>query len=279
MPGAASSVTSKSLSSYTPMKPHATPRRTKMLPPVNAASSAIASSPWELGANGGMMSMADNGNNGRDSPPLATGEASGAGVAGERTEQPAKKGKKDKDFAEEEKGKQEEILDPEDSYQPFALSNKSSFNPGTLSVKQRKTMDMLTRAKFGAYEKPEPTIATQIDQSRARAKRWSKEEHHRLREQIFEIRRCGRRRRGLLDEEEEREAQEAARKANERMRGKLKSIVMSRDNELQFLVEGQRNAIDAIRLKEFLVIRPPNVNMGKEYSDKDRLRVEELLAG
>lgn len=51
------------------------------------------------------------------------------------------------------------------------------------------------------------------------------------------------------------------------------------DQELQFLVEGQRNAIDAIRLKEYLASPPITHKLGKMYTEKDRLRVEELLAG
>ncbi|KAJ3273369.1 hypothetical protein HK104_004286, partial [Borealophlyctis nickersoniae] len=52
------------------------------------------------------------------------------------------------------------------------------------------------------------------------------------------------------------------------------------DAELQFLVEGQRNSIDAIRLKEHLVLRPYKHKLSKKtYTEKDRLRVEELLAG
>ncbi|KAJ3205955.1 hypothetical protein HDU67_008530 [Dinochytrium kinnereticum] len=187
-------------------------------------------------------------------------------------------GRRGKDKDEEQVLEAQAVtLDPEESYKPFTLSQKSSFNPSSMSERQLGKLDRLTRAKYGAYEKPEAQISQQIDQSRARAKQWTKYEREKLRDQIYEIQRMWERKRGHVGELEERKGQEAARRATERMRGKIRSIMASRDNELQFLVEGQRNAIDAIRLKEFLVLRTPNVKLGRQYSDKDRLRVEELL--
>ena len=51
-----------------------------------------------------------------------------------------------------------------------------------------------------------------------------------------------------------------------------------KEEELQFLVEGQVTSIDAIRLKEHLVIRKQK-NKPDLLPEKDRLRVEELMEG
>jgi hypothetical protein len=51
---------------------------------------------------------------------------------------------------------------------------------------------------------------------------------------------------------------------------------MTQAMELRFLIEGQKNALEAIRLKELLLPKPlPKLN--EILSEKDRLRVEDLM--
>ena len=46
--------------------------------------------------------------------------------------------------------------------------------------------------------------------------------------------------------------------------------------ELRFLIEGQKNALEAIRLKELLLPKPPP-KLDEFLNEKDRLRVEDLI--
>ncbi|KAJ3323438.1 hypothetical protein HDU76_013632 [Blyttiomyces sp. JEL0837] len=165
-----------------------------------------------------------------------------------------------------DKSREAVTLDPEESYTPFKLSDKSSFNPEK-------------RAKYDAYKKPPVDIVNQIDRSCVRAKRIHKEQRRRFLEQVETVRESLARKGGIVSERESILADENSRKATERMRTKLKTLMEARDAELQQLVEGQKNSIDAIRLKEYLLLRPVKLKVGKTYTERDRLRVEELLAG
>ncbi|KAI8850133.1 hypothetical protein BC829DRAFT_416211 [Chytridium lagenaria] len=116
----------------------------------------------------------------------------GAGEAGGRRG-------KEKDKEDQAQESQAVTLDPEESYKPFPLSQKSSFNPQNMSGRQLSNLDRLTRAKYGAYEKPKDGISQQIDQSRARAKQWTRDERSRLRHQIYEIQRMWDRKKGYVE--------------------------------------------------------------------------------
>ncbi|KAJ3142019.1 hypothetical protein HK100_003882 [Physocladia obscura] len=150
-------------------------------------------------------------------------------------------------------------INPDESYSPFHLAEKSSFNLSRLSSRQVRNLDRVTRAKYFAYEKPAAEIVQNIDESSARAKIWSKQQHRRLAEQYNCLRILLARKRGgghYASQAEENLALINAQKATDRMKEKFKNMALAREAELAFLVEGQPNSIDAIGLKEYLTIKP-----------------------
>nr|KAJ3415128.1 hypothetical protein HK105_001595 [Polyrhizophydium stewartii] len=164
------------------------------------------------------------------------------------------------------------------AYVPFPLSTKSSFNPARLSSRQMDRLDPLTRAKYMAYEKPPGDVIEQIGHSERRARKWLREEHRRVRSVVD----AAKKKWELLHKAVEDPAsqlvgEQGAAMARKRMREKIRKMMETREDELQFLVEGQSTSIDAIRLKEHLVIRANKPKVDKIFSEKDRLRVEELL--
>ncbi|KAI8614269.1 hypothetical protein BC830DRAFT_1169567 [Chytriomyces sp. MP71] len=169
------------------------------------------------------------------------------------------------------------VLNPDDSYTPFHLSDKSSFNLAKVSTRQVRKMDRVTLAKYKAYEKPTPNIVQNIDESSARAKALLKHHHKRIQEECSSLRILLERKKGHIEVGEEGRAQEEARRAMDRMKDKHARMNLARETELAFLVEGQPNSIDAIRLKEYLSTKAATVR-NKSYTDRDRLRVEELLS-
>ncbi|KAJ3030801.1 UNVERIFIED_CONTAM: hypothetical protein HDU68_007718 [Siphonaria sp. JEL0065] len=153
-------------------------------------------------------------------------------------------------------------INPDESYSPFHLADKSSFNPARLNSRQIRKMDKLTLAKYQAYEKPSAEIIQNIDESSARAKMFTKSEHKKLLEQCNSIRTLLARKKGLVSAAEEAIALENAKKAEDRMKDKFKNMALARETELAFLVEGQPNSIDAIRLKEYLSSKPTSLKTG-----------------
>ncbi|KAI9343655.1 hypothetical protein BDR26DRAFT_933173 [Obelidium mucronatum] len=207
----------------------------------------------------GMM-MGDSGQQGTDEKRKRMGKGSG-----------------DNDNGDEQEAAPVTI-NPDESYSPFHLADKSSFNPARLNSRQLRKMDKLTLAKYHAYEKPSAEIIQNIDESSARAKVWSKYEHRKLVEQCASIRTLLARKRGLVSPSEEAIALENSQKATDRMKDKFKNMAIARETELAFLVEGQPNSIDAIRLKEYLASKGAPIKLFKAHTDRDRLRVEELLS-
>ncbi|KAJ3092788.1 hypothetical protein HK102_002716 [Quaeritorhiza haematococci] len=193
-------------------------------------------------------------------------------------------------------------------YAPFPLSTHSSFNGARLSKRQLVSMHPVMRAKYGAYEMPPARVIEQIEGSHKRSRAVMRFETKALKTLVEEYQRrqriwrdtmkvgastgaasagvAGRTSRVIREEErgyegvqeEVRVAEEGSRRAKERMKEKIRQAMMDRDMELQYLVEGQRNSIDAIRLKEFIALRPLNIDLKTKYTERDRLRVEELLS-
>ncbi|KAJ3249381.1 hypothetical protein HDU78_003167 [Chytriomyces hyalinus] len=170
------------------------------------------------------------------------------------------------------------VMNPDESYTPFHLSDKSSFNAARLPTRQMRKMDRLTLAKYKAYEKPDAEIIQNIDESNARAKVWHRQQHKRIMEQYTTMKTLFERKRGYLAAQEEQMALEHAKQAADRMKEKFQNMSLARETELAFLVEGQPNSIDAIRLKEYLSTKAIPVKVHKSYTDRDRLRVEELMS-
>ncbi|KAI9103043.1 hypothetical protein DFS34DRAFT_349807 [Phlyctochytrium arcticum] len=169
----------------------------------------------------------------------------------------------------------EASLPPATPYKPFPLTATSSFSPTSIPNKKLSRLAPQTIAKYQAYAAPVPEVAQMIERSGQRSKARARNERKLIREHYERARRKW----GNMDERE-MEGEEMARRARERMRNKLHDAITFREMELQFLVEGQRNSIDAIRLKEYLALRPrKTVDMPKGiYSDEDRVRVDRLLA-
>lgn len=61
------------------------------------------------------------------------------------------------------------------------------------------------------------------------------------------------------------------------MRERRKRIARLRELELAYLVEGQSNSVSAIRLKETLPLGKTRLEVPVKLSDRERLRVQELL--
>ncbi|KAJ1552586.1 hypothetical protein HK096_011221, partial [Nowakowskiella sp. JEL0078] len=157
-------------------------------------------------------------------------------------------------------------------YTPFPLQTSSSFNPLRLSKKQLRNLDRLTMSKYNAYATPDKEVVARIEESGKRVKGRQRRSRKELGRQIEEARKLWEKRKGLASGDDTA-AKEGARKARERMELKAKCAEAAKDAELQFLVEGQRSSIDAIRLKEYLTLKTSKFNLGF-YSEKDKLRVQ-----
>ncbi|KAJ3023232.1 hypothetical protein HKX48_003836 [Thoreauomyces humboldtii] len=129
-------------------------------------------------------------------------------------------------------------------------------------------------AKYEAYAPPNADVTSTIEKSGQRARARDRAARAAFRRDIEEARmRWGNK------EETEKEGKHMAQLARERTRSKLKRALALRENEVQLLVEGQQNSIDAILLKEHLALRPHRtVDMRRSYTDDDRVRVDRIVA-
>ncbi|KAI8922549.1 hypothetical protein DFJ77DRAFT_447032 [Powellomyces hirtus] len=168
----------------------------------------------------------------------------------------------------------EENFPPVTPYKPFPLSSTSSFSPSSLP-KSRRRLAPQTLAKYDAYATPAAEVVQTIDKSAQRARARERSAKLAWRREVEEARaKWGDR------DEKEQEGREMAMLARDRMRAKLKRALAMRENEVQLLVEGQQNSIDAILLKEHLALRPRRtVDMRRSYTDDDRVRVDRIVAG
>lgn len=170
-------------------------------------------------------------------------------------------------------------LSNDGAYQPFPLSDGSSFSPNKISRRQFTLLDPLTRAKYLAYQKPPPECAQLIVDADKRSKMWEREERRNLQIVADTMwKRWEKRKFGVKHGEDSKVGEDYAKKASERTRGKVAKALEMREAELQFLVEGQQNSIEAIRLKEYLSQKRDKIKIGTLFTDKERQRVEELLA-
>ncbi|TPX56969.1 hypothetical protein PhCBS80983_g04155 [Powellomyces hirtus] len=168
----------------------------------------------------------------------------------------------------------EENFPPVTPYKPFPLSSTSSFSPSSLP-RSRRRLAPQTLAKYDAYATPAAEVVQTIDKSAHRARARERSAKVAWRREVEEARaKWGDR------DEKEQEGREMAMLARDRMRAKLKRALAMRENEVQLLVEGQQNSIDAILLKEHLALRPRRtVDMRRSYTDDDRVRVDRIVAG
>ncbi|KAJ3272614.1 hypothetical protein HDV01_005361 [Terramyces sp. JEL0728] len=179
-----------------------------------------------------------------------------------------------------EKGdtKELEVL-AESSYQPYQLGATSSYNPSKLTPKQIKKLDLQTKAKYMAYEKPDQAIQLKIAQSELRSKKWLREEHARIQQIVQQARKkWDLVHKAIEDPEQKRIGLQKSMEATRRIRRKNRQLAINREEELQYLVEGQNSSIDAIQLKEHLVIPKTVPKIEKYITRRERCRVEELLS-
>ncbi|KAJ3146654.1 hypothetical protein HDU89_006125 [Geranomyces variabilis] len=160
-------------------------------------------------------------------------------------------------------------------YVPFPLQPHSSFSPSSPTTR-RRNLPLLIRAKYSAYAPPpNAEIAQMIERSDQRARGGQR----RQRKQYMREVEAARARWGDWGARE-MEGARMAEMARKRMKEKLVQALELRENEVQMLVEGQPNSIDAIVLKEHLALRPRRrLDMHRIYTDSDRVRVDRLLAG
>ncbi|KAJ3324649.1 hypothetical protein HDV06_006542 [Boothiomyces sp. JEL0866] len=167
----------------------------------------------------------------------------------------------------------------ESTYQPYQLAAASSYNPSKLTTNQLKKLDLQTKAKYMAYDKPDQFIQLKIAQSELRSKKWLREEHARIQDIVQQARKkWDLIHRAIEDPEQKRIGEQKSLEAKRRIKRKKKQMAINRDEELQYLVEGQNSSIDAIQLKEHLVIPKTVPKVEKYITSKEKSRVEELLS-
>eukprot|EP00842_Homolaphlyctis_polyrhiza_P000588 jgi/Hompol1/152/HPOL_005241-RA len=225
------------------------------------------------GGGGTMASSCSSAGSARAAPGSANNVSGGGGTSGGGTGSSAGRAQNEAEAEAEAEAAMDDV-----AYAPFALSTKSSFNPARLSKRQIERLDPLTRAKYMVYDKPSQNIIEQIGHSERRSRRWLREEHRRIQEIVDAARKKWELlHKAIEDPVSQRIGEQGAAMARKRMREKIRKMMETREDELQFLVEGQSTSIDAIRLKEHLVIRTNKPKVDRIFSEKDRLRVEELL--
>ncbi|KAJ3259990.1 hypothetical protein HK103_001500 [Boothiomyces macroporosus] len=194
------------------------------------------------------------------------------------TEQKQPIAQKTEDDGEKADTKELEALN-ESTYHPYQLGANSSYNPTKLTANQLKKLDLQTKAKYMAYEKPDQFIQLKIAQSEQRSKKWLREEHARIQDIVLQARKkWDLIHRAIEDPEQKKFGELKSLEAMRRIKRKKKQMAINRDEELQYLVEGQNSSIDAIQLKEHLVIPKTVPKVDKYITPKERSRVEELLS-
>lgn len=176
-------------------------------------------------------------------------------------------------------GDDDHAADPGRIYEPFPLKPTSSFAPGTVSPRQLSRMDPRLRAKYQAYTTPAPSLQVKISASEKRARKWMHEEHKRLEiVHAEEKRKWDLLHRAIEDPAKKAEGQKLAMRAHRRILHKKTLFRHLREKELQYLVEGQSNSIDAIQLKEFLVPFQTSVEPEYTFTAREKARLEELVS-
>ncbi|KAJ3145965.1 hypothetical protein HDU86_000589 [Geranomyces michiganensis] len=171
-------------------------------------------------------------------------------------------------------------LPPIRPYAPFHLHPTSSFapNPSTTppSLRRAATGRSVIAARYASYAQPCADVTQMVERTdqRARAAERAKRQAGRREVEAARQKYYGGK------EEKERKARHMAELAKERMVCKIKKALTMRENEVQHLVEGQQNSIDAILLNEHLALRPHRrVDMRGIYTEDDRMRVDRIIAG
>ncbi|KAI8899269.1 hypothetical protein BC833DRAFT_586561 [Globomyces pollinis-pini] len=130
-----------------------------------------------------------------------------------------------------------------------------------------------------AYEKPSGPIQQNISQSEHRSRKWLREEHNRIQNIVTDARRkWNLLHKAIEDPIAKKNGEAMAYEARKRLFKKRRQRNAVRDEELQYLVEGQKSSIDAIQLKEHLVLPKGIPKVEKYFTDREKTRLEELLS-
>ncbi|ORX81923.1 hypothetical protein BCR32DRAFT_267969 [Anaeromyces robustus] len=155
-------------------------------------------------------------------------------------------------------------------------ANFSLFNRQLLSKSKWEKMDRNMQAKYYIYENPLPDIQNFVSSTAKRNQIYERN----IRDQINLI--YGKEPTASeltqIIEKQRRESLEASQKANQRIKEQFLWQLDTRNNDLQHLLEGQQTALDAIRLKEYLLLKPIPTRGQLNITNKDRRRISSLLS-
>jgi len=155
-------------------------------------------------------------------------------------------------------------------------NNFTIFNRQTLNKSKWEKMDRNMQAKYYIYENPLPDIQDFVVNARKRNIQYERN----IKEQIQKI--CGPElttaKLNELLEKKRQESQEATQKASQRLKKHFLWQLDTRNNDLQYLLEGQHTALDAIRLKEYLLLKPLPMRTNLNITNKDKRRLGSLLS-
>ncbi|OUM64588.1 hypothetical protein PIROE2DRAFT_8580 [Piromyces sp. E2] len=155
-------------------------------------------------------------------------------------------------------------------------ANFALFNRQNLNKSKWEKMDRNMQAKYYIYENPLPDIQNFVMNTKKRNQQYERN----IREQIklvygkeptpSELQQ--------IIEKQRQESIEASQKANQRIKDQFLWQLDTRNSDLQHLLEGQQTALDAIRLKEYLLLKPIPIRYHLKISDKDRRRIGNILS-
>jgi len=167
--------------------------------------------------------------------------------------------------------KEIEINGDNDRNTNFALFNRQLLKKG-----KWEKMDRNMQAKYYIYENPLPEIQNFVMDTVRRNQQYERT----LREKIKQLYGKDPSPADLqqLVEKQRRESLEASQKANQRLKEQFSYQLNTRNSDLQYLLEGQQTALDAIRLKEYLILKPMPVRHDLHITNKDRRRLGNLLS-
>ncbi|ORX52261.1 hypothetical protein BCR36DRAFT_582772 [Piromyces finnis] len=154
--------------------------------------------------------------------------------------------------------------------------NFSLFNRQNISKSKWEKMDRNLQAKYYIYENPLPEIQNFIMNTNKRNHQYE----HNIQEKIKSIYGTEPTANELqqIREKQRQESIEASQKANQRIKEQFLWQLDCRNGDLQHLLEGQQTALDAIRLKEYLLLKPIPVRSCLNISNKDKRRIGNLLS-
>jgi hypothetical protein len=114
-------------------------------------------------------------------------------------------------------------------YSPFPLKSNSSYSPSKLSERQLKRLDPVTRAKYEAYQKPNPEILNRVVESEVRVKSFLTEKRKQRKTAEEVAKKKWELLHGGHEDEKLKEVGVAlAQKAKDRMHDKVQRIMTSR---------------------------------------------------